>query len=250
MSRCGDVYENKVTGEYAVVLRGSEDRGDGPAVMYLTLKPGGAVVGEHVHPTIVERFTLVKGQLEAKSGGKAMTLTPGHSITAEPMVPHDWWNASTSEDAHIIIEVDAALGTPRDRGDRFEPMIGTMFGLASDGKVDPKGRPHLLQAILIGGEFSDVVVFTSPPPWVQRVMIALLSPLARALGYQAIYPRSSARMAMSSLTQQCWTRLDCKNSSEAESKGGRHRRKRRCREPGIDVCSSSLAQGEDHFGAA
>jgi quercetin dioxygenase-like cupin family protein len=189
MSRCGDVYENKVTGEYAVVLRGSEDRGDGPAVVYLTLKPGGAVVGEHVHPTIVERFTLVKGQLEAKIGGKAMTLTPGHSITAEPMVPHDWWNASTSEDAHIIIEVDAALGTPRDRGDRFEQMIGTMFGLANDGKVDPKGRPHLLQAILIGGEFSDVVVFTSPPPWVQRVMIALLSPLARALGYQAIYPR-------------------------------------------------------------
>ena len=91
MSRCGDVYENKVTGEYAVVLRGSEDRGDGPAVVYLTLKPGGAVVGEHVHPTIVERFTLVKGQLEAKIGGKAMTLTPGHSITAEPMVPHDWW---------------------------------------------------------------------------------------------------------------------------------------------------------------
>ena len=51
MSRCGDVYENKVTGEYAVVLRGSEDRGDGPAVVYLTLKPGGAVVGEHVRPT-------------------------------------------------------------------------------------------------------------------------------------------------------------------------------------------------------
>ena len=30
MSRCGDVYENKVTGEYVVVLRGTEDRGTGP----------------------------------------------------------------------------------------------------------------------------------------------------------------------------------------------------------------------------
>ena len=192
MSRCGDVYENKVTGEYAVVLRGSEDRSDGPAVVYLTLKPGGAVVGEHVHPTIVERFTLVKGHPEAKISGKAMTLTPGHSITAEPMVPHDQWNAGASKKrltAVFMIEVDAALGTPRDRGDRFRADDRNNVELANDGKVDPKGRPHLLQAILIGGEFSDVVVFTSPPPWVQRVMIALLSPLARALGYQAIYPR-------------------------------------------------------------
>jgi hypothetical protein len=32
MSRCGDVYENKVTGEYAVILRATEDRGWAPAL--------------------------------------------------------------------------------------------------------------------------------------------------------------------------------------------------------------------------
>jgi len=46
MSRCGDVYENKVTGEYAVVLRGTEDRGDGPAIAHLTARPGAAVAPE------------------------------------------------------------------------------------------------------------------------------------------------------------------------------------------------------------
>ena len=40
MSRCGDVYENKVTGEYAVILRGTEDRGQGPGIAYLTARPG------------------------------------------------------------------------------------------------------------------------------------------------------------------------------------------------------------------
>ena len=40
MTRCGDVYENKVTGEYCVVLRGSEDRGEGPAIVHLLARPG------------------------------------------------------------------------------------------------------------------------------------------------------------------------------------------------------------------
>jgi hypothetical protein len=34
MSRCGDVYENRVTDEYAVILRGTEDRGDGPGIAH------------------------------------------------------------------------------------------------------------------------------------------------------------------------------------------------------------------------
>ena len=99
--------------------------------------------------------------------------------------------ASTSEDAHIIIEVDAALGTPRDRGDRFEQMIGTMFGLANDGKVDPKGRPHLLQSDIDRGRVFRCRRLYEPAAVGAACMIALLSPLARALGYQAIYPRSS-----------------------------------------------------------
>ena len=49
MSRCGDIYENKVTGEYAVILRGTEDRGQGPGIAHLTARPGAAVVGEHFH---------------------------------------------------------------------------------------------------------------------------------------------------------------------------------------------------------
>lgn len=189
MSRCGDVFQNNVTGERALVLRGSEDRGDAPAMVYLTLQPGGAVVGEHTHPTIVETFTLVKGRLEAKIAGRRMSLSPGDTIRAEPNVPHDWWNASATEEAHILIEIGGAPGTPPERGDRFEQMVSTLFGLANDGKVDKKGRPYPLQAVLIAREFADVVAFTHPPRWVQNAMIALLAPVATAMGYRAIYPR-------------------------------------------------------------
>ncbi len=69
-SRCGDIYENRVTGEYAVVLRGSEDRGDGPGIAHLTARPGSGVVGEHFHPFMIETFTVLKGTLDAQNRGQ------------------------------------------------------------------------------------------------------------------------------------------------------------------------------------
>jgi hypothetical protein len=53
MSRYGDLFENRVTGERAVVLRGSEDSTQGEsAFAHLTVAPHGAVAGEHVHPGV------------------------------------------------------------------------------------------------------------------------------------------------------------------------------------------------------
>lgn len=62
-----------------------------------------------------------------------------------------------------------------------------LFGLVNDGKVDAKGRPHPLQAAVIAREFSDVVVFTSPPPVVQRFLIGILAPIGTLFGYRAIH---------------------------------------------------------------
>jgi uncharacterized cupin superfamily protein len=77
MSRCGDVYENRVTGEHAVVIRGTEDRGNGPGIAHLTARPGAAVVGEHIHPKIVEKFTVLSGELTARIDGKTTVLATG-----------------------------------------------------------------------------------------------------------------------------------------------------------------------------
>jgi quercetin dioxygenase-like cupin family protein len=189
MSRCGDIYENRVTGEYAVVLRGSEDRGDGPGIAHLTARPGAAVVGEHFHPFLLEKFTVLKGTLDARIAGKTMSLKPGQSALVEPGVVHDWWNSSATEEAHVLVEVDAAPGSADVDSDRFEMLIGMLFGLANDGKVDRKGRPGPLQGAMIAREFADIIVFTNPPPAVQKAAFGLLVPLARLFGYQAIIPR-------------------------------------------------------------
>ena len=84
MSRCGDIYENRVTGEYAVVLRGSEDRGDGPGIAHLTARPGAAVVGEHFHPFMREKFIVLKGTLDARVAGRTMSLSAGEQVVVEP----------------------------------------------------------------------------------------------------------------------------------------------------------------------
>src|SRR5215207_1087205 len=80
MSRCGDVYENKVTGECGIILRGSEDRGNGPGIVHLVARPGAAVVGEHFHPYMWERFSVLSGALQARIDGRLMRLDPGQSV--------------------------------------------------------------------------------------------------------------------------------------------------------------------------
>jgi quercetin dioxygenase-like cupin family protein len=189
MSRCGDIYENRVTGEYAVVLRGSEDRGDGPGIAHLTARPGAAVVGEHFHPFLTEKFTVLRGVLDARIAGETMSLKAGQSAFVQPGIAHDWWNSSRIEEAHVLVEVAAASNGTHVDANRFEMLIGMLFGLANDGKVDRKGRPGPLQGAVIAREFADIVVFTNPPPAVQKIALDVLAPLGRLLGYKAIIPR-------------------------------------------------------------
>jgi quercetin dioxygenase-like cupin family protein len=180
LPRYGDVFENEVTGEYAVVIRGDEDGGGEPGLGHLVVKPGGAVVGEHVHPHFQERFRVISGELGARVDGVERTLLAGDEVTVPAGVPHDWWNAG-DEEAGVLVEV-APLNT------RFLEMLATLFGLANAGRTNAKGMPNPLQLALIGQEFSDVIVFTKPPRAVQKVAFGVLGGLGRLRGYRGIYP--------------------------------------------------------------
>ena len=180
MSRLGDVYENRVTGERAVVLRGDEDGAGQPVLVHLAVRPHGAVAGEHVHPHIRERFHVVSGRLAVRLAGRESTLGPGEEAVAEPGVAHDWSNAG-DEVADVLVEL-----TPGDP--RFEQMIATLFGLANAGRTNAKGMPGPLQLALIGAEFADVIRFTKPPAAVQKAVFAVLGAIGRRRGLRGIYP--------------------------------------------------------------
>jgi quercetin dioxygenase-like cupin family protein len=178
----GEVWENPVTRERAVILERPCDNPERRATAELTALVGARVAGEHYHPNIVEKFTVLEGELTLKRDGAISRLQPGETAIIEPGVLHDWWNAG-SRDARVRVEA-----TP---GERFLHMIETFFGLARMGLTDSNGQPYPLQAALTGREFSDVIVFRSPPPFVQRAIFAALTPFARLRGLRATYPQLS-----------------------------------------------------------
>jgi quercetin dioxygenase-like cupin family protein len=178
----GEVWVNPVTRERAAIQERPWDNPEGRATAELTALVGARVMGEHYHPNLVEQFTVLEGQLTVKRNGQISTLHQGETSVIQSGIWHDWWNAG-DRDARVRVEI-----TP---GERFVHMIETFFGLARLGHTDAKGMPDPWQLALSAREFSDVVVFRSPPPAVQRAIFGALAPFARWRGYRATYPQFS-----------------------------------------------------------
>jgi quercetin dioxygenase-like cupin family protein len=183
--------QNPVTGERAVVRIGTEETGGELLVADLYIRPGGTVMGKHMHPSIEERFTVLRGQVGFRLAGRVATAEPGETLLAPPGIPHDWWNPGPDE-ALVRVEVRPAA--------RFEAFVQNAFGLAQDGKVNRRGMPNLLQLALLAREFDDVVRFTRPPRVVQWALFGLLAPIARLLGYRGNYPEYLAHGPSGSVT--------------------------------------------------
>lgn len=177
--RTGEVYENRVQGDRFVVREGSEDTGGERLVGDLYVRPGGAVAGKHVHSYITERFEVVAGRVRFHVDGREEFAAPGEVVEVLPGVVHDWWNVGDDE-AHVLVDIRPAA--------RFELMIENLYGLANDGKSDARGVPRLLPLALFAREFRREGEFIRPPRALQRILFALLAPLARSRGYKRIYP--------------------------------------------------------------
>lgn len=180
--RIGEIWENPVNGEHATILELPWHNSEGRVTAELIARVGARVMGEHRHPALVERFTVLEGELTVKLDEQTRILHQGESAVIKPGVWHDWWNGS-SRDTRVRVEITPGL--------RFAHMIETFFGLARLGYTDSKGMPSPLQPALSAREFSDVIVFRSPPLAVQRAIFGLLAPIARCHGYRATYPQLS-----------------------------------------------------------
>ncbi len=181
----GDSLENPVTGEHGYVVEAPSDENGRRLVVDILVRPGGAVAGAHVHPSIDETFTVLRGKVGLLVGERRGIAPVGERVHCPAGTVHDWWNAG-DEDALIRVEI-----TP---GDRFLEMVANLFGLAQDGRTNAKGMPNLFQLVLFGQEFQDVLTFTSPPRWVLVAVGAVVSPIARLLGYRGSYPHYATRI--------------------------------------------------------
>jgi quercetin dioxygenase-like cupin family protein len=180
----GELIENPVTGERAVVRVPPDPANDHLLVVDLYLRPGGAVSGEHLHPSTTETFTVVRGRLNVRHDGRELQAGPGTRVQVRPGVAHDFWNAGT-EEARVLVEVQP--------GERVAQVVRQLFLLAQDGRTNASGRPRPLQAAALAWEFADTIRFTSPPRLVQRLLSGIRHPPGAHRGAMAQLDHGDSR---------------------------------------------------------
>jgi hypothetical protein len=84
MTTTGDVIENPMTGERAVIRVGTVETAGAIGEIDLYVRPGGAVVGEHWHPAMDERFTVLRVRVDFKLEGQERTAETGGQIQVSP----------------------------------------------------------------------------------------------------------------------------------------------------------------------
>ena len=170
-----------MTGETVVFCKtGTDAKGD-LLQFDMYVEPQGVAAAEHIHPRQTEHFLVHDGRLELRSEGEETTLEAGQEVTIPPGVPHVWRNSGTAE-LHVTVELRP--------GGRFDAFLTSLFGLARAGKTDEQGMPGLLQIAVMMQKYDDVIYPRRPPRPLQKILFALLAPVARRLGYEADHPYS------------------------------------------------------------
>jgi hypothetical protein len=180
MARAGDAIESPVAGARIVFCKTASDT-NGELLQYEEfLKGFGRGQLEHVHPYQEERFQIISGTARISVDGQERDYGADETVVVPSGVRHAWRNPSEKQ-VHLIIEFRPAM--------RLETFLETYFGLAKDGKVNPKsGLPNSFQLAVVAREFKDEVYVTRLPLIVQRVHHALFAPVGKLLGYEARYP--------------------------------------------------------------
>lgn len=171
---------NPVTGEtYVATTRGSDTGGayvEGKGFLPVGTRPPGV----HRHPNQDELLTVVRGCVRARIGKEERELGPGEWALLPRGVWHDF-QVVGEEPAETIVRATPALG--------LEMILGTLVGLAVEGKVDSRGRPRPLQGAVIGRFYREVAEFKVPPPAVQRVVLPILAAIGKRRGLRPYYER-------------------------------------------------------------
>lgn len=180
MARKGDMVEHPVTGERITFLETSAETNGEYATFELRVRPHGFVAAPHIHPHAVESFEIRSGTFTFLVDGEERQVRTGDGAIVPAGAPHAWWN-SGDEEGMAIVEFRP--------GRKTEEFFESFFGLAQDGKVNPKtGLPKLLWLASIFRPYHDFGYIARPPLFVQHAVFAPLGAVAWLLGYRMPRP--------------------------------------------------------------
>ena len=131
----------------------------------------------HVHQFQEERFEVIRGSIEFVMGDQKTVCHPGESVVVPAGVAHTFQNAGDGE-AEMFGEYRPGL--PEQSRRFFE----VYFALARAGLTDAKGLPSIWQIAVEMPTMSNHVRLASPPWAIQRMILGILRPFARLMGYR------------------------------------------------------------------
>ena len=175
-------FSNPATGEVVEFTAPPED-GDGVRFRWRT-RPGAAIT-EHVHPRQDERFTIIDGEAHFIVEGQQRIVRAGEAIVVPVGVRHSIANTGSAE-IEGVVELRPALHTRQ--------MHEAFGGLASEGRTTERGAPrNPLQLGATLWHFRHENRMTSPPIWVQNLILPPLWALAKVCRVRPYYDRWDTR---------------------------------------------------------
>jgi quercetin dioxygenase-like cupin family protein len=135
----------------------------------------------HVHPYQDETYQIESGTLTYMLDGEVRRAEAGTTVVLPRNVVHQHYSEGP-ERTFTIQTITPALD--------FDYLIENIFGLASEGKL-VRGRVHLLQGSVWLRKLKGPITLPNVPLWLQRIVATLVTPIAYAMGYRAVYQRFS-----------------------------------------------------------
>jgi len=123
----------------------------------------------HVHPHQEERFEVIAGSARFLIGDREVVLTAGQTGVVPPNTIHTWM-ALGGKPVRVKAEFRPALDT----GEWFHRLHGPL----------ERGEMGLLEATVIQSEYQGAV-WPAYPKWMWKLLVKILAPIGRLLGYKA-----------------------------------------------------------------
>jgi quercetin dioxygenase-like cupin family protein len=173
-------FSNPATGESITFTATAQD-GDEDVVRFNWRSAPGGAITEHLHPYQEERFMIAAGEAHFTVDGEERVVGPGETIVVPIGVRHSESNLG-SVAIEGVVELRPAL--------KSKQMHEAFGGLAAEGKTTSRGAPkNPLQLGATLWHFRDENRVTSPPAWVQNLILPPLSALAKVFGVRPYYDR-------------------------------------------------------------
>lgn len=169
-------------GDHTVEVRDTPETTGDRYLLRIVAQPGGpGIKGDfpHTHPTLIETFQCVSGEMVARVGRTISTVKPGERVEVLAGEVHGFLNAGTTK---LVVDGEVIFPDgyrPEDDLMRFAAIYDR---LRREGPVNPKtGEPPLLQMAVLAAANTRIM----RQPGVAGRLIPLLAVLGNWRGYRS-----------------------------------------------------------------